>query len=750
MLDAFSPVRSLSVRMALFTIGITLMAMLALTLLTNQVATENAIASARHQIDTQTLNGIERIEMYLQDRRSGVALTAQLPLVRLMLANQEDPEARARGQSVINAVQSTFNYETISLLNTAGQIVLSTNPALIGQDRSQRPEVISAQRGALGMSDVMADPNEDRVYLHFTAPSYGSNNQLIGIVDGRVPLDEIHRLVAMDANRSGRGSYGVIVDAHGIRISIPDFPQLLFHPAAPLDSTVAQEMISARRFGSNTATLVQQSSAMPEVIEGIDLLKRHAAERRFFTGTLNSGEEGESVMRRLRSVDWYYIHRVPIEQFYSVVRDQTNYAFLVTAIAAFIAIAVTLWFVQNTLRRPLLQLVETASAIAGGDLSKRLHMQRRDEVGVLAHSFNTMADGLEARITEAQAAQAEAQRLQRIEAEGRASLERSVAEYLAFVQRVANGDLSQTLRIDRHDALGQLGEGLNRMVGSLRTMGQQSQEAASAIAAAAAQILATTTQQASAANEQSTAVAQTMAALDEVRAIARQTADQADHIARDAQTALTVAQQGIAVVEETVQSMSDIRQRVEGIAQTILSLASQAQTISTITGTVSELADQSNLLALNAAIEAARAGEQGKSFSVVAQQVRDLAERSKQATVQVRSILGDIQKSTNTAVVVTEEGAKRVDAGNRLVTQAGDVIHRIASEVESGAQINVQMAASARQATAGLDQIGQALISIQKAASETLTSTRQAERAAQDLNALAQSLQRMVAVYRLA
>lgn len=750
MLNAFAPTRSLSVRLTLFTITIALMAMLALTLLTNQVATENAIASARHQIDTQALNGIERVEMYLQDRRSGVALTAQLPLVRLMLANQEDPEARERGQSVINAVQSTFNYETVSLLNTAGQTVLSTNPTMVGQDRSQRPEVNSAQRGALGMSDAITDPDNDRVYLHFTAPAYGSNNQLIGIVDGRVPLDEIHRLVALDANRSGKGSYSAIVDRHGIRLSIPNFPHLLFHPAAPLDSTVAQEMIGSRRFGNNTATFLQQPSAMPEVIEGIRLLDRSVDNRHFFAGKLNSGEDGESVIRKLRSVDWYYIHRVPIEQFYSVVHGQTNYALMVTAITAFIAIVVTLWFVQTSLRRPLLQLVETASAIAGGDLRKRLKMQRSDEVGILAESFDSMADALEARIIEAQTAQTEAQRLQRIEAEGRASLERSVAEYLAFVQRVANGDLSQTLHIDRQDALGQLGKGLNRMVESLRAMGRQSQEAADAIATAAAQILATTTQQASAANEQSTAVAQTMAALDEVRAIARQTADQADHIARDAQAALTVAQQGIAVVEETVQSMSDIRQRVEGIAQTILSLAGQAQMISTITGTVSELADQSNLLALNAAIEAARAGEQGKSFSVVAQQVRDLAERSKQATVQVRSILGDIQKSTNAAVVVTEEGAKRVDSGNRLVSQAGDVIHRIASEVETGAQINVQMAASARQATAGLDQIGQALNSIQKAASETLTSTRQAERAAQDLNALAQSLQRMVAVYRLA
>jgi methyl-accepting chemotaxis protein len=485
-------------------------------------------------------------------------------------------------------------------------------------------------------------------------------------------------------------------------------------------------------------------------MESINLINQRVEERHFFTGALNSGEEGESVIRRLRSADWYYIHRVPIEQFYSVVRAQTNYAVLVTVIAAVIAIMITLWFVQRSLRRPLIQLVETASAIAGGDLSRRLQMQQRDEIGILADRFNTMADALEARITEAQAAKEEAQRSQRAEAEGRASLERSVAEYLAFVQRVGNGDLSQTLAIDRNDALGQLGIGLNRMVESLRAMGRRSQEAANAIAEAAAQILITTTQQASAVNEQSTAVAQTMAALDEVRAIARQTADQADHTARDAQAALTAAQQGIAIVEETVQSMTDIRQRVEGIAQTILSLAGQAQAINTITGTVSELADQSNLLALNAAIEAARAGEQGRSFSVVAQQVRDLAERSKQATVQVRSILGDIQKSTQAAVMVTEEGARRVDSGSQLVSQAGNVIHRIAGEVENGAQVNVQMAASARQATVGLEQIGQALLSIQKAASETLTSTRQAERAAQNLNALAQSLQQMVAIYRLA
>jgi methyl-accepting chemotaxis protein len=152
---------------------------------------------------------------------------------------------------------------------------------------------------------------------------------------------------------------------------------------------------------------------------------------------------------------------------------------------------------------------------------------------------------------------------------------------------------------------------------------------------------------------------------------------------------------------------------------------------------------------LNAAIEAARAGEQGKSFAVVAQQVRELAERSKTATGQVQEILGEIQRATNTAVMVTEEGTKGVEHGVKLSNEAGQVIHQIATEVESGAQANTQMAAASHQQTAGMDQIGQAMYSMKQATSQTLASTRQAETAARDLNELAQSLQKAIAIYRL-
>jgi len=314
---------------------------------------------------------------------------------------------------------------------------------------------------------------------------------------------------------------------------------------------------------------------------------------------------------------------------------------------------------------------------------------------------------------------------------------------------VAAGDLTRSVTIRSRDELGTLGTSFNQMTASLHRITSQIQQANSAIAASAAEILAATTQQAASAAEQAAAVTQTTTTIDEVKAIAMQTAQQANQVAQDSQGALGVARQGTQAVEETVSGMGQIRTRVEGIAQTILALSEQTQAISSIITTVSELADQSNLLALNAAIEAARAGEQGKSFAVVAQHVRDLAERSKGATAQVRDILSEIQRATNAAVLVTEEGTKGVEVGGKLASQAGQVIHRIAGEVESGAQASVQIAAAAQQQTAGMEQIGQAMASIQQATTQALASTRQAERAAQDLHTLSQSLQQAIAVYRL-
>src|ERR1700730_3085204 len=108
-----------------------------------------------------------------------------------------------------------------------------------------------------------------------------------------------------------------------------------------------------------------------------------------------------------------------------------------------------------------------------------------------------------------------------------------------------------------------------------------------------------------------------------------------------------VAVDGVQAAQHAADGMADLREKVESIAENILALSEQSQRIGEIIATVNDLADQSNLLALNAAIEASRAGEQGRGFAVVATEIRNLAEQSKAATAQVRTILGDIQRATN-------------------------------------------------------------------------------------------------------
>ena len=333
------------------------------------------------------------------------------------------------------------------------------------------------------------------------------------------------------------------------------------------------------------------------------------------------------------------------------------------------------------------------------------------------------------------------------------TLQKTVEGYSETLADVARGNLSARLEINGNGKQGGplfvLGQRMNETVAALHGMTTQVRDTVNELSSAAAEILASTTQQLSSASQQSAAITQTTTTVDEVRSIAEQTVLRAQEVAEAAQRSVEYSRSGEGMVQSTIISMTGIQARVEGIAENILGLSEQTQQIGQIIATVNDIASQSNMLALNASVEAARAGEQGKGFAVVAMEVRSLAEQSKQATTQVEAILSDIQRATNLTVMATEEGSKGVEEGVALSVRTGEVIHELGGVITQSAGAAAQMVAGGQQQTSGIEQIALAMANINQATVQSLASTRQAEKAAQDLNGLALSLNEVVAQYQL-
>jgi methyl-accepting chemotaxis protein len=465
-------------------------------------------------------------------------------------------------------------------------------------------------------------------------------------------------------------------------------------------------------------------------------------------------------------------------------------------------------FLSRSITQPMSQVVHMIQKMRLGHLGGRLRLQRGDEIGILANTMDQFAENLqnvvlatmkkiangdlsterlplqdnqdEIAATVNQMLEAlrglleETNKLIKAALEGQLSTRGDADKFRGgyreivqgmndtldavigplgvaadYVDRIARGEVPPSITTTYKGDFELFKNNLNRLSESLREMLNNIKEAVNNISAASVEILAATTQQASGASEQSTAISQTTTTIDEVKTIVEQAFLKAQAVAEQAQRTRDISQAGQHAVGDTVESMNQIKEKVEGIAENILALSEQTQQIGEIIATVNDIAAQSNLLALNASVEAARAGEHGKGFAVVAVEVRNLAEQSKQATAQVKSILNEIQRATNAAVMATEEGTKGVDAGVQRTGQTGETIQQLAASITESASAAQQIVASARQQTTGIEQIALAMQNINQATIQNLASTRQAEKAAQDLSTLARQMESLVAKYRL-
>jgi len=331
----------------------------------------------------------------------------------------------------------------------------------------------------------------------------------------------------------------------------------------------------------------------------------------------------------------------------------------------------------------------------------------------------------------------------------RRSIMGPLSEFMSFVSRVGQGDLGGQTAATGPDELGQLGGTLNSMVDGLRTLASQSREATENLNAAATEIRASTQEQAASVEEQLAAVQETAATVDEITHAGGQINRRAQEVITAAQATAQTSNAGIAAVEDTVRSMDLIREQAEAVAENIVALSERTQAISDIIATVNDVSERSHLLALNASLEAAAAGENGRSFAIVAAEMKTLADQAKDATRQVRSILGEIQRGINSSVMLTEEAVKRVTTGKQRTDTTQSTIEEMSTRIQESIQTFQQIVASTNQQQIGIEQVTIALQNIRQASQQTAASTRQLDQAAANLTELSGQLLRLAERYRL-
>ncbi len=419
-------------------------------------------------------------------------------------------------------------------------------------------------------------------------------------------------------------------------------------------------------------------------------------------------------------------------------RTRGAYQFnLLIAIIAAVIVSIVGYLASRTLSKPIREVTDHARRIADGDLSSTIEVKRRDEIGELGQTFNSMARELKAIIDD----------IARVATE------------------LADGNLATEFAVETRGDFNRIKEANNRMIRALRGLVKQVKEVAQSLGSTAEELASSSEEMNASSEEVSSAIqqisegAQTEAqqvssAVQFMRDMSQNVEDVADRsqsATHSAKEASSNVDRGRTAVTGTIEKMKEIQGVVNDSAAVIETLGERSAEINQIVDVITGVTDQTNLLALNAAIEAARAGEHGRGFAVVAEEVKNLAEDSKNAAEQIAGMIADIQHETARAVSAMRRGTDEVDAGIATVTETDEAFQTIARKTEETTTAVTAISNAASRQREGANEAVRSIDSIASISEETASAAEESASATEELTAgMEEMTARSQQLYRLA
>ncbi len=451
-------------------------------------------------------------------------------------------------------------------------------------------------------------------------------------------------------------------------------------------------------------------------------------------------------------------------------------------------------FIRTWVTRPLNELMEVVSKRAEGDINIRVQVHGRDEIGRLGLAFNTMADKVNAsterehQVAEdlrhkvgillevvnkaakgdfsgevtfeddgaigelAQGLQTMIRNLRELIAERRRAIEdlaRKVNKILHVVTSAAEGDLTMQVTVDGDDSIGQLGRGVQAMVDSLNKLVSQVQHAGIQVTSSSTQIAATAKEQEVTVAEQAATVNEVVTTATEISATAKELVSTMDEVATVAEGTAESAAVGQAGLQKMESTMHQMMEASTSIAAKLGVLNEKASNINTVVTTITKVADQTNLLSLNAAIEAEKAGEYGLGFSVVATEIRRLADQTAVATWDIEQMVKEMQTAVTAGVMSVEKFTEEVRSSVNEVSAISGGLAQIIDQVQALTPRFETVHEGMQFQSQGAEQIKQAIINLSESAQQTVESLRQSHDSIDHLNEAAHRLQAGVSKFKV-